>query len=89
MDDRDYKHEESTELEDGTSAAAPSPLPFKEAKELLVNAFEREYLEQLIRRCGANVSRASREAGIDRVYVRKLFKKHNLTPASASPNGQV
>jgi DNA-binding NtrC family response regulator len=53
-------------------------LPFKEAKERLIEGFERDYLKGLLERCGGNVSRASREAGIDRVYLRKLLKKHGL-----------
>ena len=82
MDEGSYKYEDS-------SGDLASPVPFKEAKEQLVNAFEREYLEQLARRCGGNVSKASRVAGIDRVYVRKLFKKHNLTPGDFNAPGQV
>ena len=53
-------------------------LPFKEAKERLIEGFERDYLKSLLERCEGNVSRASREAGIDRVYLRKLLKKHGL-----------
>ncbi|MCP3142145.1 sigma 54-interacting transcriptional regulator [Pyxidicoccus xibeiensis] len=53
-------------------------LPFKEAKERLIEGFERDYLRTLLDRCGGNVSRASREAGIDRVYLRKLLRKHGL-----------
>jgi two-component system nitrogen regulation response regulator GlnG len=53
-------------------------LPFKEAKERLVEGFERDYLKGLLERCGGNISRAAREAGIARLYVRKLLKKHGL-----------
>jgi DNA-binding NtrC family response regulator len=53
-------------------------LPFKEAKDNLVAAFERDYLADLLRRCEGNISRAAREAGIDRVYLHRLIKKHNL-----------
>ncbi|HYI01816.1 sigma 54-interacting transcriptional regulator [Hyalangium sp.] len=60
------------------SAAATPELPFKEAKERLIEGFERDYLKGLLERCEGNVSRASREAGIDRVYLRKLLKKHGL-----------
>ncbi|KFE70745.1 sigma 54-interacting transcriptional regulator [Hyalangium minutum] len=61
------------------AAAAPElDLPFKEAKERLIEGFERDYLKSLLERCEGNVSRASREAGIDRVYLRKLLKKHGL-----------
>lgn len=53
-------------------------LPFKEAKERLVAAFERDYLETLLLRCDHNVSKAAREAGIDRVHLHRLLKKHGL-----------
>ncbi len=62
------------------SGTAPPELdlPFKEAKERLIEGFERDYLQGLLERCEGNISRASREAGIDRVYLRKLLKKHGL-----------
>jgi two-component system nitrogen regulation response regulator GlnG len=58
-------------------------LPFKEAKERLIDGFERDYLRTLLERCEGNVSRASREAGIDRVYLRKLLRKHGLDTSSS------
>ena len=45
------------------SAATELELPFKEAKERLIEGFERDYLKGLLERCEGNVSRASREAG--------------------------
>ncbi|HEY3445407.1 MAG TPA: sigma 54-interacting transcriptional regulator [Myxococcales bacterium] len=55
-----------------------SDLPFKEAKERLVGSFERDYLAHLLERCGGNVSKAARHAGIDRVYLHRLLKKHGI-----------
>ncbi|WP_224366019.1 sigma 54-interacting transcriptional regulator [Hyalangium versicolor] len=60
-------------------------LPFKEAKERLIEGFERDYLKSLLERCGGNISRASREAGIARLYVRKLMKKHGLQGGDDAP----
>jgi len=62
-------------------------LPFKEAKEKLIEGFERDYLKGLIERCEGNISRASREAGIDRVYLRKLLRKHGLDQRTAGSGG--
>ncbi|QDE65610.1 MULTISPECIES: sigma-54 interaction domain-containing protein [Myxococcus] len=70
---------ESADSERGHSAA-DLDLPFKEAKERLVEGFERDYLRNLLERCEGNISRASREADIDRVYLRKLLKKHGIEP---------
>ena len=52
--------------------------PFKEAKGLLVEAFERDYLTHLLRRHGGNISRAAQEAGIDRNYIHRLVKKYGI-----------
>jgi two-component system, NtrC family, response regulator len=51
---------------------------FREAKERLIAAWERDYVAQLLKRAGGNVSRAAREGGIDRVYLHRLMKKHGL-----------
>ena len=53
-------------------------LPFKDAKELWVAAFEREYIESLLRKNRGNISHAAREAEIDRKYFRKLMRKYDL-----------
>jgi transcriptional regulator with PAS, ATPase and Fis domain len=74
------------------SASAPGPapygasgaseevleLPFKEAKGILIESFERDYLTHLLRRHRGNISRAAAEAGIDRNYIHRLVKKYNL-----------
>jgi transcriptional regulator with PAS, ATPase and Fis domain len=53
-------------------------LPFKEAKGMLVEAFEKEYLTHLLARHHGNISRAASEAGIDRNYIHRLVKKYNI-----------
>ncbi|MEQ9497272.1 MAG: sigma 54-interacting transcriptional regulator [Deltaproteobacteria bacterium] len=53
-------------------------LPFKEAKEQIVVAFERAYVKRLLERHDGNISAASRDAGIDRNYLYRLIKKHQL-----------
>ena len=53
-------------------------LPFKEAKEQLVDAFERRYVAALLERHGGNISRAAAEAGLDRNYLARLAKKHGI-----------
>jgi transcriptional regulator with GAF, ATPase, and Fis domain len=52
--------------------------PFKEAKNALVENFERDYLAHLLDRHHGNVSRAAAEAGIDRNYIHRLVKKYNI-----------
>jgi transcriptional regulator with GAF, ATPase, and Fis domain len=53
-------------------------LPYKEAKERLVESFTREYLVTLLEKCNGNISQAAREAGIARNYVHRLVTKYGL-----------
>ncbi|MDI3287709.1 sigma-54 dependent transcriptional regulator [Polyangium sp. 15x6] len=52
-----------------------SELPFTQAKEKAALAFERAYVERLLKRTGNNVSEAARQAGMDRSNFRRLMKK--------------
>jgi DNA-binding NtrC family response regulator len=54
-------------------------VPFKEAKDRLILVWEREYVQTLVTRAEGNVSLAARRAGIDRVYLHRLMKKHGLS----------
>lgn len=59
-------------------ATTNNALPFKEAKEELLNKFERDYLIELLRRNNLNISQAAREAKLDRKHIRNLMKKYKL-----------
>lgn len=52
--------------------------PFKDAKGDLVRKFEVGYVEDLLRKHKGNVSKAAREAGIERAYLQRLIRKHEL-----------
>lgn len=54
-------------------------IPFKEAKQKVVEMFERDYLEELLRKNDGNVSKSSRVAEIDRKHLRNLIKKYNIS----------
>lgn len=54
--------------------------PFKDAKNSLVTGFEKEYVEDLLARHDGNISRAARQAGIERAYLQRLIKKHGIKP---------
>ena len=60
-----------------------STMPFKEAKE----AFEREYLRNLLELCQGNVSQAAKMAGKYRADFYDLLKKHNLQTADFKKPG--
>jgi DNA-binding NtrC family response regulator len=51
---------------------------YRAAKNAVVSAFEREYIEALLTRHNYNLSAASREAQIDRKHLRELMVKHEL-----------
>ena len=53
-------------------------LTFNSAKKLAVQAFERRYIKQVLARTDGNISKASREAGLDRSNFRRILKKHDL-----------
>jgi DNA-binding NtrC family response regulator len=68
-----------------------SPLPFdehlsfKDAKEQLLEKFEREYLLQVLRRCEGNISRAARESRLHRKSIERLMKKYQLDARAMKP----
>ena len=52
--------------------------PFKEAKDRLLEHFEREYIRSLVERAGdgASISELARLSGLDRKHVRTLLDRH-------------
>ncbi len=62
----------------GVDAAALSDVPFKDAKDKIIEAFERQYLVDLIERHDGNISRAARAADMDRKSISRLLKKHDI-----------
>ena len=64
------------------TAAPDIDLPFKEAKAKVVDAFERGYIDALLKRHEGNLSAAARAADIDRKHLRELLRKHGLRESS-------
>jgi two-component system, NtrC family, response regulator GlrR len=64
------------------SAAAESPKPpggnFHDERARAVAAFERSYIEEMLRRAAGNVTQAARLAGKDRRVFGRLMKRHNI-----------
>lgn len=57
--------------------------PFKEAKQIVIESFEKEYLQELLQRNNGNVSKAAREAKIDRKHLRNLLIKYAIIKSDA------
>jgi DNA-binding NtrC family response regulator len=52
--------------------------PFKEAKDELIRAFEKEYLTRLLSKARGNVAKSARDAELDRKHLYSLLHKHGL-----------
>lgn len=70
------------EVESGDEATVRTTfdvnLPFKDAKQQVVESFEKEYLIELLEKNKGNVSKAAREAKIDRKHLRNLLLKYEI-----------
>jgi DNA-binding NtrC family response regulator len=69
-------------IRDLPPAPAPWPdvsgLPLKDARDVLLAAFERQYLVDLMERHRGNLTRASRAADMDPRSIARMLKKHGL-----------
>jgi DNA-binding NtrC family response regulator len=69
--------------------AGPAPvdlgMPFKLAKDVVVNNFERSYVTALLEASGGNVSKAARAGGMDRMYLHRVIQKHGLRAGPTEP----
>ncbi len=53
---------------------------FREAKQAVLESFEKTYLRQLLKQAEGNITRAAEIAGMDRKNLYDLLKKHDLAP---------
>lgn len=64
-------------------------MPFKDAKAQVLDLFERQYLEDLLSRHDQNISKAAREAGIDRRHLYRLLDKYQIESAGRDDKGEA
>ena len=62
-------------------------VPFRIAKDGVIDSFERSYLSQLLEAAGGNMSKAARMAGMDRMYLHRLVQKHGLRGGRGGSGG--
>jgi transcriptional regulator with GAF, ATPase, and Fis domain len=62
-------------------------IPFKVAKDNLIDGFERAYLRGILEAAGGNMTKAARMAGIDRMYLHRLVQKHGTRDQLTSSAG--
>ena len=65
---------ESEQIGAPVVAGATYEMQWKDARNRVLAAFEREYIERLLDRCGGNVSRAADEAGVQRSYMHRRIR---------------
>ena len=53
-------------------------MSFRDTKEKWNELFERRYLTWLIKRAEGNISKAARDADMDRKYLHKLLRKYEI-----------
>jgi DNA-binding NtrC family response regulator len=68
-------------LEPPPSAPAVGPVPYSEARARCLEAFERQYFDDLMRRFPGKVAQAAQAAGLDRVYLYRLLKRRGIKPS--------
>ncbi len=71
----------------GAGAAIDLAVPFKLAKQRLVDDFDRRYLEALLARHDGNISAAARTAGIDRMSIYKMMRRLGLVDDAPVEDG--
>ena len=64
-------------------AAAPLPASFREAKDRMVEDFERDFLRQALRRHGGNITKAAEEVGMHRQNLQQKMRELGLTADEA------
>ena len=62
-------------------------VPFRLAKDAVIDSFERGYLSQLLEAAGGNMSKSARMAGMDRMYLHRLVQKHGLRGGGRNTKG--
>ncbi|NUP10206.1 MAG: sigma 54-interacting transcriptional regulator [Polyangiaceae bacterium] len=68
-----------------TEPAAPVvdlDVPFRDAKEAAIEAFDQAYLTALNAWSGGNVSQAARRAGMDRIHLHRLLQRYGIRGAT-------
>ncbi len=66
------------EKQDGENLPVSYAGPFKDVKDDLIRAFEREYLTRLLSKTRNNIAKAARDAGLDRKHLYSLLHKYGL-----------
>jgi len=67
----------STEM-NGAPIAGDVDMPYSDARQRTLDLFEKRYVEALLEKHDGNVTRAAEAAGLSRVYLYRLLRRHGL-----------
>jgi len=62
-------------------------MPFKEAKDKLIEEFQSQYISKALARHSGNVSQAARESGLKRQYLHRLMRETNVDSKTFKKQG--
>jgi DNA-binding NtrC family response regulator len=65
-------------VESQSQSAVSTHLPLREAREQVIDAFERAYILAKLTECGGNVSRAADAMGVSRQFLHRLMDRHDV-----------
>lgn len=68
----------SPDLPASTDPRVELLLPYKVSKKRWTEYFDRVYLPAILERCQGNVSKAAREAQLDRAYLFRMLQRYGL-----------
>lgn len=60
-------------------------LPYNDAKDQAINTFSRQYLSNVLKQSGGNVTAAARASGLGRQALQRLMKRYDLQSTSFRP----
>ena len=67
-----------TGLETTSGAGGQEVMPYKEAKERVIEQFTRKYVENLLVKTGGNISRSARLSGMRRASLQKIIRRFDI-----------
>lgn len=68
--------EESSIISEALKSAIDSRIPFKEAKQMITDMFEQDYMRRILEICNWNISAAARLTSLNRKSVEYIINKH-------------
>jgi DNA-binding NtrC family response regulator len=79
-----YPADHALAPEPGTGAPATDlyAMPFKEAKDRLIEKFQTEYISRILARNEGNISQAAKESGLKRQYLHRLIREISIDSRS-------